>query len=90
MRQNPRQRSGATFFDGLGQYRILGPGNDARELEGFVRQSLGQLIDYDAEHDTELAETPSRDFDCGGNYDDAAAAPEGPPQRPALPTAAHP
>ncbi|WP_436846271.1 hypothetical protein [Streptomyces shenzhenensis] len=68
VRQNPRQRSETTtFFDDLGRYRILGPGNDARELEGFVRQSLGQLIDYD----------------------DAAAAPEGPPQRPALPTAAH-
>ncbi|WP_419156078.1 PucR family transcriptional regulator [Streptomyces canus] len=74
VRQNSRQRSGTTFFDDLGLYRILGPGNDLRELEGFVREWLGPLIDYDAEHDTELVETLSRYFDCGGNYDDAAAA----------------
>jgi DNA-binding PucR family transcriptional regulator len=74
VRQNSRQRSGTTFFDDLGLYRILRPGNDLRELEGFVREWLGQLIDYDARHDTELVETLSRYFDCGGNYDDAAAA----------------
>ncbi|MDX3697385.1 helix-turn-helix domain-containing protein [Streptomyces europaeiscabiei] len=74
VRQNSRQRSGTTFFDDLGLYRILGPGNDLRELEDFVREWLGQLIDYDAEHDTQLVETLSRYFDCGGNYDDAAAA----------------
>ncbi|MFF0110907.1 PucR family transcriptional regulator [Streptomyces hirsutus] len=74
VRQNSRQRSGTTFFDDLGLYRILGPGNDLRELEGFVQEWLGQLIDYDAGHDTELVETLSRYFDCGGNYDDAAAA----------------
>lgn len=74
VRQNSRERSGTTFFDDLGLYRILGPGNDLRELEGFVREWLGQLIDYDAEHETELVETLSRYFDCGGNYDDAAAA----------------
>ncbi|MET7735844.1 helix-turn-helix domain-containing protein [Streptomyces sp. NPDC005402] len=74
VRQNSRQRSGTTFFDDLGLYRILGPGNDLRELEDFVREWLGQLIDYDVEHDTELVETLSRYFDCGGNYDDAAAA----------------
>ncbi|MGW3819776.1 PucR family transcriptional regulator [Streptomyces sp. NPDC005046] len=74
VRQNSRQRSGTTFFDELGLYRILGPGNDRRELEGFVREWLGRLIDYDAGHGTELVETLSRYFDCGGNYDDAAAA----------------
>lgn len=74
VRQSSRQRSGTTFFDDLGLYRILGPGNDLRELEGFVREWLGRLIDYDAGHDTELVETLSRYFDCGGNYDDAAAA----------------
>ncbi|MFD4528510.1 PucR family transcriptional regulator [Streptomyces sp. NPDC058470] len=74
VRQNSRQRNGTTFFDNLGLYRILGPGNDLRELEGFVREWLGQLIDYDAGHDTELVETLTRYFDCGGNYDDAAAS----------------
>ncbi|MGI5405417.1 PucR family transcriptional regulator [Streptomyces chartreusis] len=73
VRQNSRQRHGTTFFDDLGLYRILGPGNDLRELEDFVREWLGQLIDYDTEHATKLVETLSRYFDCGGNYDDAAA-----------------
>ncbi|MFE2875935.1 PucR family transcriptional regulator [Streptomyces roseus] len=74
VRQNSRQRSGTTFFDDLGLYRILGPGNDLLELEDFVREWLGPLIDYDTRHDTDLVETLSRYFDCGGNYDDAAAA----------------
>ncbi|WP_239015546.1 helix-turn-helix domain-containing protein [Streptomyces sp. CdTB01] len=74
VRQSSRQRSGTTFFDELGLYRILGPGNDIQELKGFVREWLGQLIDYDTQHTTELVETLSRYFDCGGNYDDAAAA----------------
>ncbi|MGW3407752.1 PucR family transcriptional regulator [Streptomyces sp. NPDC000888] len=74
VRQNSRQRSGTTFFDNLGLYRILGPGNDLQELEGFVREWLGRLIDYDARHDTQLVETLTRYFDWGGNYDDAAVA----------------
>lgn len=74
VRQNSRRPSGTTFFDDLGLYRILGPGNDLQELEGFVREWLGQLIDYDAGHDTELVETLSRYFDCAGNYDETAAA----------------
>ncbi|MGW1564434.1 PucR family transcriptional regulator [Streptomyces sp. NPDC002144] len=90
VRQNSRQRSGTTFFDDLGLYRILGPGDDVRELEGFVREWLGRLIGYDAERDTELVETLSRYFDYGGNYDDAARRADGPPQHPALPAAAHP
>ncbi|WP_413755855.1 helix-turn-helix domain-containing protein [Streptomyces sp. MMBL 11-3] len=74
VRENSHRPSGTTFFDDLGLYRILGPGNDLRELAGFVREWLGRLIDYDAEHDTELVKTLSRYFDCGGNYDEAATA----------------
>ncbi|MEU3843646.1 helix-turn-helix domain-containing protein [Streptomyces sp. NPDC028635] len=72
VRRHSRERYGTTFFDELGLYRILGPGNDYRELETFVREWLGQLIDYDSRHHAAMVETLSRYFDCGGNYDETA------------------
>ncbi|GAB7105473.1 hypothetical protein JCM4814A_37870 [Streptomyces phaeofaciens JCM 4814] len=72
VRRHSRERYGTTFFDELGLYRILGPGNDYRELETFVQEWLGQLIDYDSRHHTSMVETLSRYFDFGGNYDETA------------------
>ncbi|RZU45694.1 sugar diacid utilization regulator [Streptomyces sp. BK022] len=72
VRRHSRERYGATFFDELGLYRILGPGNDYRELETFVQEWLGRLIDYDTRHHATMVETLSRYFDCGGNYDETA------------------
>ncbi|WP_405765361.1 helix-turn-helix domain-containing protein [Streptomyces sp. NBC_00080] len=72
VRRHSRERYGTTFFDDLGPYRILGPGHDYRELETFVREWLGQLIDYDSRHHATMVETLSRYFDCGGNYDETA------------------
>ncbi|MGW5332596.1 helix-turn-helix domain-containing protein [Streptomyces bauhiniae] len=72
VRRHSRERHGATFFDELGLYRILGPGSDYRELETFVHEWLGRLIDYDSRHHAAMVETLSRYFDCGGNYDETA------------------
>ncbi|MET9392877.1 helix-turn-helix domain-containing protein [Streptomyces sp. NPDC006624] len=72
VRRRSRSRYGTTFFDDLGLYRILGPGNEYQELDGFVREWLGQLVDYDGRHRTALVETLSRYFDCGGNYTETA------------------
>ncbi|MGY5044264.1 PucR family transcriptional regulator [Streptomyces sp. 900105755] len=72
VRRHCRDRYGTSFFDELGLYRILGPGSDYRELETFVQEWLGQLIDYDSRHHATLVETLSRYFDCGGNYDETA------------------
>ncbi|MFK0043511.1 PucR family transcriptional regulator [Streptomyces sp. NPDC090741] len=72
VRRHSREHYGTTFFDELGLYRILGPGNDYRELETFVHEWLGQLIDYDSRHHTAMVETLSHYFDCGGNYDETA------------------
>ncbi|MFF3505636.1 PucR family transcriptional regulator [Streptomyces sp. NPDC003247] len=72
VRRHSRERYGTSFFDELGLYRILGPGNDYRELETFVQEWLGQLIDYDSRHHATLVETLSRYFDWGGNYDETA------------------
>ncbi|MFD8566749.1 PucR family transcriptional regulator [Streptomyces sp. NPDC059639] len=74
VRLNSRERSGTTFFDELGLYRVLGPGTDHQELETFVHEWLGQLIDYDSRHHAALVETLSWYFECGGNYDEAAAS----------------
>ncbi|MEU7698076.1 helix-turn-helix domain-containing protein [Streptomyces sp. NPDC039028] len=72
VRLNSRERYGTTFFDELGLYRILGPGADHQELQAFVHEWLGQLIDYDSRHHATMVETLSRYFDCGGNYDETA------------------
>ncbi|OLZ65284.1 transcriptional regulator [Streptomyces amritsarensis] len=73
-RLSSRERYGTTFFDELGLYRILGPGADHQELETFVHEWLGQLIDYDSRHHAAMVETLSRYFDYGGNYDETAAS----------------
>ena len=72
--RHSRKQYGMTFFDQLGLYRILGPGNNLRELEAFVHEWLGQLIDYDARNNSAMTETLARYFDCGGNYDETAAS----------------
>ncbi|MFD6278047.1 PucR family transcriptional regulator [Streptomyces sp. NPDC060209] len=74
VRRHSRKPYGMTFFDELGLYRILGPGNDYQELETFVHEWLGQLMDYDARHHAAMVETLARYFDCGGNYDETAAS----------------
>ncbi|MGW2689229.1 PucR family transcriptional regulator [Streptomyces sp. NPDC001414] len=72
VRRHSRECYGATFFDELGLYRVLGPGSDFQELETFVHEWLGQLIDYDSRHHAAMVETLNRYFDCGGNYDETA------------------
>ncbi|MGW3354473.1 PucR family transcriptional regulator [Streptomyces bungoensis] len=71
-RHHSRERYGTSFFDELGLYRILGPGSGRRELETFVQEWLGQLIDYDSRHHATMVETLSQYFDFGGNYDETA------------------
>lgn len=74
VRQHSRSPHGATTFDELGFYRILGPGGSYREVEQFVREWLGPLLDYDAAHHSNLVQTLSQYFECGGNYDATAGA----------------
>jgi DNA-binding PucR family transcriptional regulator len=73
-RRRSRTPEGATAYDELGFYRILTAGEDQRGAKAFVREWLGPLQDYDAAHHTDLVRTLSLYFDCGGNYDEAAAA----------------
>ncbi|MGH3708653.1 MAG: PucR family transcriptional regulator [Pseudonocardiaceae bacterium] len=46
-------------YEELGIYRLLCTIGDMRQLMGFARDVLGQLLDYDTDHRTELARTLS-------------------------------
>ena len=59
VRQRSQSPHGTTTFDELGLYRILGPGGSYRDVEQFVREWLGPLLDYDAAHHSDLVQTLS-------------------------------
>lgn len=70
VRVNAHSPHGATSFEELGVLRVL----DGTKIRRFVRDWLGALLDYDAGHGSDLVGTLSRHLECGGNYDDTAAA----------------
>jgi DNA-binding PucR family transcriptional regulator len=63
---------GVTRFDDLGVYRILAGGEGRRDVERFVREWLGTLIDYDAAHSGDMVQTLGEYCESGGNYDRTA------------------
>lgn len=65
---------GATAFDHLGVYRILGNPASRLDVENFIHEWLGPLLAYDAKRRSELVRTLFEYLECGGNYDNAAAA----------------
>jgi hypothetical protein len=65
---------GATCFEELGVVRVLDTGDGGAKIRRFVRDWLGRLLDYDESHGSDLVRTLSRHLECGGNYDDTAAA----------------
>ncbi|WP_174188362.1 PucR family transcriptional regulator [Nocardia barduliensis] len=65
---------GATAFDELGFYRLVDAARAEGQVEQFMREWLGTLLDYDRDHRADLVYTLSRYLECGGNYDDSAAA----------------
>jgi sugar diacid utilization regulator len=74
IRQKSRLPHGSTLFDQLGIYRILDTGESREEIEGFVREWLGKLLDYDTQKHADLVRTLSQYLECGGSYDETAAA----------------
>ncbi|GAA0627976.1 hypothetical protein GCM10010174_54720 [Kutzneria viridogrisea] len=74
IRCRSRIPSGVTAFDQLGIYRILDTGRSRGEVEAFVREWLGRLLDYDARRNSDLVRTLSQYLECGGNYDETASA----------------
>ncbi len=67
-------RAPVVHFDDLGIYRIIGKCADRSELESFVREKLGALIDYDTERGTCLVETLRVYFESASSTAAAARA----------------
>ncbi len=65
---------GAAAFDELGFYRIIDAAHGDGEVESFVREWLGPLMDYDDRKNSELVMTLSDYLECGGKYEESAAA----------------
>jgi sugar diacid utilization regulator len=74
IRAESRRPYGLSNHDDLGLLRILDTSHDGDELELFVNEWIGSLLDHDREHRTELVRTLGVYLDSGGNYDRASDA----------------
>jgi DNA-binding PucR family transcriptional regulator len=64
----------ACEYERLGVFRMLATLPDPDDVEGFVREWLGSLIDYDTRRSAELVETLTQYLELGGSYDATAKA----------------
>jgi sugar diacid utilization regulator len=74
IRAGSRSPFGVTTFEELGIYRILARGESRHDVEQFVTEWLGALIDYDTAHNTDMVNTVAAYCESGGNYDRTAQA----------------
>ncbi|EXG82179.1 PucR family transcriptional regulator [Cryptosporangium arvum] len=74
VRRGSRSPDGTTSYDQLGLYRILDTGAGTGEVQAFVQEWLGELLTYDQRKSADLVHTLSQYLECGGNYDETAAA----------------
>jgi DNA-binding PucR family transcriptional regulator len=65
--------SGVCEYPKLGIFRMLAGISDLTDVNAFVREWLGHLIDYDARRKAELVHTLTQYLEHGGNYDATAA-----------------
>jgi sugar diacid utilization regulator len=65
--------SGACEYPRLGIFRMLAAIPDLTDVEEFVREWLGSLLDYDVRRKAELVRTLTQYLEHGGNYDATAA-----------------
>jgi sugar diacid utilization regulator len=65
---------GASAYDELGFYRLVDAAHQAGTVEDFVEEWLGALIEYDRNKNSKLVDTLSDYLECGGSYDESAAA----------------
>jgi sugar diacid utilization regulator len=72
IRVESRRPYGLSRHDDLGLLRILNTSDDGAELERYVNEWLGALVDHDREHHSELVHTLTVYLDSGGNYDRTA------------------
>jgi purine catabolism regulator len=65
-------RRNVQFFDDLGLLRILVPLSNGPELDQYVEDELGPLLEYEVNHEKGLLETLAVFLSCDGNKSDAA------------------
>jgi sugar diacid utilization regulator len=65
--------SGACEYPKLGIFRMLAAIPDLTDVDRFVRDWLGSLLDYDERRKAELVHTLTQYLEHGGNYDATAA-----------------
>ncbi len=63
----------ACEYPKLGIFRMLAAIPDLSDVDTFVREWLGSLLDYDARRKAELVHTLTQYLEHGGNYDATAA-----------------
>ena len=74
LQQTVLSGSGACEYSKLGVFRMLAAIPNLSEVDGFVREWLGALIDYDIAKHAELVKTLTQYLEHGGNYDATALA----------------
>ena len=67
-------RDRSLSLDGSGVYRLLSAVEDLTQVELYVREWLGPLIDHDARRDGGLVRTLTEYLDSGGSWEAAAAS----------------
>ncbi|HEY1575300.1 MAG TPA: helix-turn-helix domain-containing protein [Pseudonocardiaceae bacterium] len=72
IRRDSRSPDGLAVFDELGLYRVLHAGQHSADIERYVWEWLGPLLEYDYRHHTELTNTLFQYLECGGNYTSTA------------------
>ncbi len=65
--------SSACEYPKLGIFRMLAAIPDLTDVDAFVREWLGSLLDYDTRRKAELVHTLTQYLEHGGNYDATAA-----------------
>jgi sugar diacid utilization regulator len=65
--------SSACEYPKLGVFRMLAAIPDLTDVDGFVREWLGSLLDYDERKGADLVLTLTQYLEHGGNYDATAA-----------------
>lgn len=69
VRARSRMPYGAAEYRDLGLYQVLTIDESNGAAESYIRQWLGDLIDYDRAHKTSLVETLAAYLDGGGRYE---------------------
>jgi sugar diacid utilization regulator len=61
-------REHVTVFDDLGVYQVLATVQNSASMEHYVTEWLGNLLDYDAAHGSQLVVTLTEYLECGGSH----------------------